>query len=317
MSRTGTWVWNGARRWWVVGLTAAALATIGVAMGVLRLGRATQPAWPAEALEVAGTSPRLLLSGGWTVLEAHEITGADGEITFERGTRGATLTWRPGGTHARYLADRAADAQLRRRIRVLGEPASLFKYEGADHDFTVLWRRGSHSLEMRAVAVDVREFAHIAGALRAVSVDTWLSAMPKGLITPGRAAAVTGMLKDIPVPPDVDVGALKRRPALEDRYQLGIEVTRTAFCAWIDEWIAARRHNDAPAATTAEKALAGSHDWAILKEMERPGDWPEVLWSYADVAAGRRRPPRGTTPEGYVERGASDLGCAPTTEGAS
>jgi hypothetical protein len=33
-------------------------------------------------------------------------------------------------------------------------------------------------------------------------------------------------------------------------------------------------------------ALASSHDWAILREMNSDGDYPEVVWQYADAVAG-------------------------------
>jgi hypothetical protein len=33
-------------------------------------------------------------------------------------------------------------------------------------------------------------------------------------------------------------------------------------------------------------ALASSRDWAILQEMNSEGDYPEVLWQYADAVAG-------------------------------
>ena len=45
--------------------------------------------------------------------------------------------------------------------------------------------------------------------------------------------------------------------------------------------------------------MATSRDWAILREMDAEGDYPEVVWEMADdLAAGR-------VPEGW--RGA--LGC--------
>ena len=55
--------------------------------------------------------------------------------------------------------------------------------------------------------------------------------------------------------------------------------------------------------------MAGSKSWAILKEMAQRGDWPEVLWEYADVATGSAPPPKGMTQTQFVAGSSTGLGC--------
>ena len=47
--------------------------------------------------------------------------------------------------------------------------------------------------------------------------------------------------------------------------------------------------------------LGTSRDWPVLDEMNERGDYPEVVWEYADQVAA------GQVPEGY-RRGARLLG---------
>jgi hypothetical protein len=47
-------------------------------------------------------------------------------------------------------------------------------------------------------------------------------------------------------------------------------------------------HFDALAERGAVSALQASHGWKILDEMNAEGDYPEVVWGYADaIAAGK------------------------------
>ncbi|HEX6390871.1 MAG TPA: hypothetical protein VFZ89_15530 [Solirubrobacteraceae bacterium] len=70
---------------------------------------------------------------------------------------------------------------------------------------------------------------------------------------------------------------------LKDRYQLGAHVAGAVACAWIARWDAARTRGDEATAKAAAAALAGSRDWKILNEMNAEGDYPEVVWEYADA----------------------------------
>lgn len=299
----------------IVASSLVGLAAAGTTIGVFRLGSGAQPAWAAEAIRVANEAPRLLLASDWRLADANEFTGPEGEVQFKRGRQEVSLNWRRGTDYAVYVADRARSSHWRRAITVLGRPASLFRYDDPTgrptDDYTVLWRVGDHTLELRSIASSPAAFEALLGSLHEVDVDTWLSAMPENVVKPsGRAAAITAMLADIPIPPGVDVEALKTRTQIKDRYQLGAEVTGAVACAWLDRWLVAVHGGDTPAREAAETALAGSRRWAILLEMQAPGDWPEVLWGYADVATGAAAPPKGMTRVEYVAQTSTDgLGC--------
>jgi hypothetical protein len=63
-------------------------------------------------------------------------------------------------------------------------------------------------------------------------------------------------------------------------------VVGAVSCTWIEQWVAARRGGDASAAAEAVTAMAGSRDWAVLREMAPEGAYPSVVQEYADAIAG-------------------------------
>lgn len=73
-----------------------------------------------------------------------------------------------------------------------------------------------------------------------------------------------------------------------DPYQFGAQVTSRVGCAWIAEWLRARKAGDGAAQKRAADALGSSHEWKVLKDMDAGGHWPEVFWDISDhIAAGR------------------------------
>lgn len=118
--------------------------------------------------------------------------------------------------------------------------------------------------------------------IKRVDVDTWLKALPPEIVTPGKEdEAAKKILADVPVPPGFDVAALKGF-GTNDPYQFGAQVTGRVACAWIAEWRRAEQAGDDPARQKATDALRGSHQWKVLHDMNDEGDYPEVLWEYAD-----------------------------------
>ena len=118
------------------------------------------------------------------------------------------------------------------------------------------------------------------------------------------------MLDGVPLPPRFDVASLQRvRPGtVLDRYQLGAKVAGGVACAWLDRWVAARRSTDDSGVRQAVGALATSHDWRVLHDMQAEGAYPDVLWQYADAAATNAPIPAGkrlTVEESYGDA----LGC--------
>jgi hypothetical protein len=107
-------------------------------------------------------------------------------------------------------------------------------------------------------------------------------------VTPASTAeTVDAMLADMQLPAAFDPSSLRNGTSVHDRYQLGARVAGAVACAWIERLIDARREGDERAVREATAALLGSKDWAILREMRGEGDYPEVLWQYADAFAGK------------------------------
>ena len=275
------------RRRAVVLVAAAAVAVATALVGVTSLDRGGA-AWAAAVVRVAETSPRLLVDApGWSVTRADEFAVGYGEMTFSDGERQLELHWQRDVDLGAKLDDPGSGLDSLGTTIVQGTPARLFRYSGST-DFAAVWSQGGYGLEARGVAPDLATFTALVGTLHEVSVDTWLSAMPQSVVKPdGRSKVVLEMLDGVPLPPRFDVAPLLRgeRGAVLDRYQLGAQVTGAVACAWLDRLVAARRAGDDAALRQAVGALATSHDWKALREMAAIGDYPRVLWEYADAAA--------------------------------
>jgi hypothetical protein len=133
--------------------------------------------------------------------------------------------------------------------------------------------------------------------------------MPASVVLPANTAeAVNEMLDGIPLPNGFDRSKLKAGAIVRDRYQLGARVSGAVACAWIGQWVQASRSGDAVAATAAVEAMQTSRRWPILREMNREGDYPEVLWGLA-VAMKSNTDVRGGKPTTVAVASRSSLGC--------
>lgn len=295
----------------VAGLTLAgalavgAFALSGISLtggGELRTG--PDQVWAAQALRVAGAVPRIAIGQeGWRVVRADEFQVDDGEMEFARGSDRATLMWRPRATQDDYTKDRAASADRLPAMDVLGSPAAVFRYRGGvGDDLTAIWGSGRYSLELRVTAgrgshVSDAQFTAVLRSLKLVSVDAWLGAMPASVVLPqDRDSVVRAMLRGLPLPQGFEAAKLSEGDAVRDRYQLGAAVSGAVACGWIEQWLQAGRDGDAGAAQAASDALLTSHRWPILNEMSVDGDYPEVLWEFADAIAGDGKVAGSRTP---------------------
>jgi hypothetical protein len=145
-----------------------------------------------------------------------------------------------------------------------------------------LWSEDGYVLELRAAVPDLAAFEERLGWLTKVDLQTWLEAMPAKVVKAAdHDAAVREMLKGIPVPKTFAPSRVPDEGLTTDRYQVGAQVTGTVSCLWFRQWGEARRTGETAAATEAEKAMATSKHWAILREMAKEGAYPEVLWELA------------------------------------
>lgn len=266
-----------------------------------------------------GGFPRLLIEG-WSLTRADESTGSmrndsskryhHAEAVFARGGAELELTMDEGGSAAydALVEDRAASADERREATVLGHRATITRYT-ASQRYAAMWFADQVVYELDGDVGGEDAFMDALDAMRVVGGDDWEAALPDSAVAPReRPAEVDRMLADIPQPPGFDTAGLRRSAAAVDRYQLGAKVAGSVACAWIDRWAQARRTGDETTEREAVDAMHTSHSWRVLHEMNPDGDYPEVLWQYADAMASG-----GTIAGGRpmsVEESAPDgLGC--------
>jgi hypothetical protein len=255
---------------------ALAIAAVLVLTGTFA-GGGSHPPYAAAAVAVAEANPRLLVTApGWRVTDAGEFEPRQGETTFSDGRRTLTLNWYTARLYRQMLRDRA-QVSPPQHSRLLGRTATTVDY-GRNEYATILAPIGPVFVEVRGRLGGRAAYETVVHSLRPVDVDTWLAAMPAGVVTPaGRAAVVERMLRGIPYPPGFDPAGLESRTAVLDHYALGVKVADAIACGWVESWLAARKAGDAAAARAAVDAMASSHHWPLLLRMAR--------------AAKRRSPP--------------------------
>ncbi len=286
-------------------LSTAAVAVVFVAafvtFGLLR--HDDQPVFAASAIKVAEANPRLLMTTpGWSVTRADEFTADEGEMAFSNGSDEVELFWRPTDQYQSYLRDRETDSNDQTEIAFLGRPATMFTYtdtapgKGPSFD-TIVSPEGKTFVEIRGDELGSEDaYRQLLDSFEHTDVNTWLSALPPSVVKPSnRAATVDEMLKGIPLPPGFDAAALKRGDTVSDRYQLGARVAGSVACDWLDRWTEGLAKGDRAEVQQAKDALATSHDWPILQEMDKQGDYAQEIWDFAKDRLGSSGFGRNTT----------------------
>jgi hypothetical protein len=151
-----------------------------------------------------------------------------------------------------------------------------------DRQMTAYWPEDGYLLEMRAAVPDLAGFEERLGWLTKVDSQAWLEAMPAKVVKAAdHDTAVREMLKGIPVPATFAPSRVPDEGVTTNRYQVGAAVTGTVACLWFRQWGQARRTGDEQAEAEAVRAMATSRHWPILREMNRDGDYPELVWQLA------------------------------------
>lgn len=292
-------------RWLVPVAAAAAVAAIALAavwgQGLLPDDRDSQSF--ASSLDLPGGQGLVLDARGWTV----DSLGSDG-ITFKRGGASLEVTSYPADSYDSYVLDRTHIVDPPAPgdpIEVLGRPAQMWAYTRDDHT-AIREVEDGHWLELRAAGMDESGYLDLLGQLRFTSEAEFDASLPQGYVsTDERSAAARKILGDIRAASGAGLPSGSPTPDFADgdsvdRYQFGAEVAGAYACAWLEAYENAVTHGQADTAAEAARVLGTSRSWPILREMEKPGDYPEVVWEYADqVGAGQQ-------PEGYRE----GLGCS-------
>ena len=266
---------------------AGVAAVAASAVVIVQPGGDDSPAWAAEVLAVAEVAPLLLVDNPeWEITSANEFSVEYGALTFSDGDSELTLSWLPESSYASLLSDRQQSSDLEEEVVVAGHPAILMGKSDKD-TFTAVWQQHGYAVEARGRDFSDRaDYDEALSLIHEVDVDTWLSAMPEDVISPENGDEIVAeMITDVPIPDSVDPATLGGGDVVVDRYGLGAHVTSTVVCAWIDQWITATDAGDDASADEAATAMAGSHEWAVLEEMNADGDYPEMVWQFADAIA--------------------------------
>lgn len=174
-----------------------------------------------------------------------------------------------------------------------------------DRQMTALWSEGSYVLEMKAAVPDLDAFEERLAWLTKVDSQTWLDEMPAKVVKAAdHDAAVREMLKGIPLPTTFKPSRIPDEGLTTNRYQVAAAVTGIVSCLWFRQWGEARRTGDRVASAEAERAMAISKRWPILREMAKDGGYPLIWQLAAGMPSGKGRRGWRLLPQ------AEALGCA-------
>jgi hypothetical protein len=289
---------------WVAPLAAAAVVA-GLAGGTLwwQQHRPTEDGSQhvATALGLPEGTEVVLDAPGWKV----DSLSGDG-LVFRNGDANLEITSYAAKDYESYVKDREyildppAPGQP---IEVLGRPAQMWAYSAHDHT-AIREVEDGHWMEFRAEGVDEAGYLALLGQLRFVSEGDFAASLPDDYVTKDEreitAEQIIGEIHEVSGARFPDGGAPSfAKGDAKDFYQFGAEVAGAYTCAWLEEFENAKTHGQDAKTAEAARVLGTSRQWPILKKMNADGDYPEVVWQYADdVAAGK-------VPEGYRE----GLGC--------
>lgn len=175
-----------------------------------------------------------------------------------------------------------------------------------DRQMIALWSEDGYTLRLSAAVPDLGAFEERLDWLAKVDSQTWLDAMPEDVVKAAEHdATVREMLKGIPVPATFRPSRIPDEGLTTNRSQIAAAVTGTVSCLWFRQWGQARRTGDKAAEAEAERAMATSKRWPILREMAKDSGYPPTVWQLAEGM-----------PSGKGKRGwrllpqAEALGCA-------
>jgi hypothetical protein len=247
---------------------------------------------PLEVVDAApGSFPQLLLDlAGWHVESIEPYSDTKGSMTFidsrSDGTTGLVVLWAPASEHevpseaSSEVSSEFSVTEVLSARQVTGVEAvvtrSVFVAETRPDSrqmdvYEATWLLDGFSLRAFGGFTSENEFVQVLTALREVERDPWLDALPPTLIWPDDQAVIDAMLVDVPLPPGFDASALLEE-RVRSREVVRGEVAQAVACGWVESWISATDAGDAAGVQQAVDAMAGSRDWAIVKEADPEAD---------------------------------------------
>jgi hypothetical protein len=179
-----------------------------------------------------------------------------------------------------------------------------------DREMAAFWSEGGNVIELRAAVPDLAAMEERLDWVAKVDSQTWLEAMPAKVV---KAADFEGGVKEIlvgiPLPKTFAISRVPNKGLTTSREAVASEVTSTVACLWLRQWGEARRSGDEAAEAEATKAMSGSSNWPIFRELG--AEKPYTAGEIEEVSEAMRR--------GYwIYRGhpqdllkhAESLGCA-------
>lgn len=295
------------RRGWLVPAAAAAVVAA-LAAGSAWWASSSDPdaQLPVANAPAPERDYRAVLDApGWTVDNVY-TDSRGGELSYAKGDQYFEIDWYPASTHDDYVEDRRhitdppSDGQT---IEVLGLGAQMWAYSTSDHT-AIRDPQAGYWIEARGGGMDRAAYLALLGRLRLVDQREFEAAMPASYVDGGeRDAAVEAILDGIRqyVDPLIPPGSQRIGFSSDqnDPYHLGADVAGAVACEWLADFDEAHRVGDQQRMDRAAAVLATARDWPVLQQMEPDGDYPEVIYGYADRVAA------GEVPEGY----AGGLGC--------
>jgi hypothetical protein len=233
---------------------------------------------PFESIRITGNSKAERESGMFPPAVRQRRV----ELVWRHGSLAEAISTHRGSLHPhgqRWVKLPALDTTA-----AVDKRAEFYVNQGGpgNRQMVALWTEDGYVLELRAAVPDQGAFEERLDWLTKVDSQTWLDAMPAKVVkTADHEAAVREMLKGIPVPSTFKPSRVPDEGLTTDRYQVGAKVTATVSCLWFLQWAEARRTVDRGAEQEAEKAMATSKRWPILREMAKEGAYPEAIWELA------------------------------------
>jgi hypothetical protein len=260
---------------------------------------------PYESIKIAGPNDHPHESG----MLPPAVRQRRVEVAWRRASLKQTIAWLHGLPHPH--GRKVVHLPVLDTTAYVDTRDEFFTNQGGpgNRQMIALWSAGGDVFELRAAVPDLKAFEERLGWLTRVDPQTWLEAMPAKVVAPADYdATVRDVLKGIPTPRSFTPSRVPDEGLVTDRYQVGAQTAGTVACLWLRQWGAARRTGDSAAELEADKAMATSRHWPILREMTKEGAYSEVVWEIAEWM-----------PKGYFEwdghrrsllAQAEGLGCA-------
>jgi hypothetical protein len=149
--------------------------------------------------------------------------------------------------------------------------AEIYVNQGGpgDREMIAIWSEDGNVVTLQAAVPNLAAMEERLGWMTKVDSQTWLEALPaKAVAAADLQNTDREMLKGVPLPRTFALSRIPDEGLTTNRDQVSYTVTGTVACLWFRQWGEAQRSGDTAAEVEAEKALASSKDWPVLRERE-------------------------------------------------